>query len=138
MLSWDTLECEMNGVLAEDAQTNRTLFGGSARVSKEGGRSQDLADSTRRLAINARMESTIPCISRWTPSVTKGGQTRVYRAEETSRGRLWVRHPGLGFAFTGRCYTLTNCIPSCDNPAESRCFSTSHIFALSRFHRLEL
>lgn len=39
----------MDGVLAEDARTSKTLFGGSARVFKEGGHTQDLANSPRRV-----------------------------------------------------------------------------------------
>lgn len=38
------MKCRTDGVLAEDARTAKTLFGGSARVSKEGGHTQDLAD----------------------------------------------------------------------------------------------
>jgi len=78
----------MNGVLAEDAQTAETLFGGSARVSKEGGHTQDLANSTRPLAVNARMELCTPCIKKKDPKGTEGGQGGQSRGN-----RAWLLSP---------------------------------------------
>lgn len=112
MSSWDTLECKIDGVLAEDARTARTLFGGSARVSKEGGYTQDLADYPRWLAVNARMKFVIPCTPyngvKRTPRLAEGGQSLAYRgvaAELSKVPRARVGYLERGLASSGHCYT---------------------------------
>lgn len=81
----------MDGVLAEDARTSKTLFGGSARVFKEGGHTQDVVSIPRRLTVNARMKFVIPT-SRYLAQ-QKGPQGQV--AAGISKGRSGEgEHPG--------------------------------------------
>lgn len=89
----DTSGSKMDGVLAEDARTSKTLFGGSARVSEGGGYTPDPANYSKTLGSERSDEF---CHTRRKGKAPKGGR----RCPVPSRP--WSGLPSLARAARGK------------------------------------